>query len=357
MMMRSWNTTAAASNATLATTVAAMVVLVGCTAQVRVAGPAYVPPPPVYVPPPPADEADVRVDEAPPPLPEYEQPPCPVDGYLWTPGYWAWSAGGYYWVPGTWVQPPRVGLLWTPGYWGFVGGAYVFHVGYWGPHVGFYGGINYGFGYAGVGFAGGRWAGGSFAYNRSVTNISNVTVVHNTYNETVINNVTINKVSYNGGSGGTVAVPTQQEHLAMQEAHVAPTQLQQQHAAQAASNPALFARANGGHPAIAATPRAAEFHAAGATSARGASPSLAQHEPQQDRGILPSRSNTPVNASNAQRPAGQATPGARAAGAAGPRPAYVANHPQGQQHAKNGKPQSKPKSKQKPTRQKNQQPA
>ena len=137
----------------------------------------------------PAVDVEVHATEAPPPLPDYDQPPCPEDGYLWTPGYWAWGGGGYYWVPGTWVQPPRVGVLWTPGYWGFVGGVYAFHAGYWGPHVGFYGGVNYGFGYVGVGFVGGRWAGNSFAYNRTVNNV-NVTNVHNTYNETVVNNVT-----------------------------------------------------------------------------------------------------------------------------------------------------------------------
>jgi hypothetical protein len=42
-------------------------------------------------------------DQAPPPLPDYEQPQAPGDGYLWTPGYWAWGGGGYYWVPGGWV--------------------------------------------------------------------------------------------------------------------------------------------------------------------------------------------------------------------------------------------------------------
>ena len=63
--------------------------------------------------------------------------------------------------PGVWVRPPQVGLLWTPGYWGWGGGAYLFHAGYWGPHVGFYGGVNYGFGYGGVGFGGGRWVGRS----------------------------------------------------------------------------------------------------------------------------------------------------------------------------------------------------
>ena len=236
--------------------------LTACVAQVRVAGPpvAYVEP--GYV--------EVQAREAPPPLPDYEQPPCPEDGYLWTPGYWGWTGGGYYWVPGTWVQPPRVGVLWTPGYWGFAGGIYAFHAGYWGPHVGFYGGVNYGFGYVGTGFAGGVWVGNHYSYNRAVTNI-NVTVVHNTYNTTVINHVT-NKVSYNGGSGGIAAAPTPQERQFEHEQHVPATPMQQQHTRQAAQNPALFARANGGHPAIAATPRPAAFNAPGVVGARGAGP-------------------------------------------------------------------------------------
>jgi len=211
-----------------------------------------VPPPPAQVDMPPADaDAEMQASEAPPPLPAYEQPACPGDGYLWTPGYWAFGVGGYYWVPGTWIMPPRVGLFWTPGYWGLVGGAYLFHAGYWGPHVGFYGGINYGFGYTGVGFVGGRWNGGAFVYNRAVTNI-NVTVVHNTYNETVVNNVVVNRVSYNGGAG-IAARPTPQERMAAQEPHVQPTVLQREHVQEAARNPGLFARANGGHPAVTAT--------------------------------------------------------------------------------------------------------
>ena len=135
----------------------------------------------------------------PPAIPVYAQPICPGPGYLWTPGYWAWSDdAGYYWVPGTWVLAP-IGMYWTPGYWGWGGGYYMWHPGYWGPHVGFYGGINYGFGYTGVGFYGGEWRGGGFYYNRSVTNVS-VTNVTNVYNRTVIVN-NVNRVSYNGGEG------------------------------------------------------------------------------------------------------------------------------------------------------------
>src|SRR5574337_1584146 len=109
----------------------------------------------------------ISVGYAPPPLPWYPQPICPGDGYIWTPGYWAWGPYGYYWVPGTWVLAPRVGFLWTPGYWGWSGGMYWWHPGYWGSHIGFYGGINYGYGYVGEGYVGGYWRGGAFYYNRA----------------------------------------------------------------------------------------------------------------------------------------------------------------------------------------------
>ncbi len=88
----------------------------------------------------------ISVAIAPPVLPVYVQPACPGDGYIWTPGYWAYGPAGYFWVPGTWVVAPEPGLLWTPGYWGWGGGVYVWHAGYWGPHIGFYGGVNYGYG-------------------------------------------------------------------------------------------------------------------------------------------------------------------------------------------------------------------
>src|ERR1700759_5507580 len=134
----------------------------------------------------------ISVRVAPPAIPVYEQPPCPMDGGLWVPGYWAWDdAEGYYWVPGYWSAPPQVGFLWTPGYWGWGGGVYAWHAGYWGPHVGFYGGVNYGFGYGGVGFYGGRWDGGHFFYNTAVLHV-NTTVVRNVYvDRTVIHNTPV----------------------------------------------------------------------------------------------------------------------------------------------------------------------
>ena len=104
----------------------------------------------------------------------------------------------YYWVPGVWVPPPRVGLLWTPPWWGWNNGAYAFNQGYWGPHVGFYGGINYGYGYTGNGYWGGRWSGNNFQYNTAVTRV-NKTVIHNTYvNNSFTKNVNANRTSFNG---------------------------------------------------------------------------------------------------------------------------------------------------------------
>src|ERR1700758_3362254 len=170
----------------------------------------------------------ISVRFGPPVLPVYEQPICPEPGFIWVPGYWAYGDDGYYWVPGTWVEPPEVGLLWTPGYWGWSEGVYIWHGGYWGPHVGFYGGINYGFGYTGVGFAGGFWRGNDFYYNRAYNNLGGVHVT-NVYNKTVINNVTVNHVSFNGGEGGVHAQPTARELSAEHEHHVAFTPAQHEH--------------------------------------------------------------------------------------------------------------------------------
>jgi hypothetical protein len=47
----------------------------------------------------------------------------------------------------------------------------LWNAGYWGPTVGYYGGINYGFGYFGTGFYGGYWGSGHFWYNRPYSNI------------------------------------------------------------------------------------------------------------------------------------------------------------------------------------------
>ncbi|HLJ48391.1 MAG TPA: YXWGXW repeat-containing protein [Bryobacteraceae bacterium] len=194
----------------------------------------------------------VSITIAPPVMPVYVQPLCPGDGYIWTPGYWAWGPTGYYWVPGVWVQPPQFGLLWTPGYWGFGGGIYAWHAGYWGPHVGFYGGVNYGFGYPGVGFVGGFWAGNVFRYNTAVMNV-NTTVVRNVYvDRTVIHNTTyVNRSSFNG-PGGVTAQASPRELMASREQHFQATSMQMSHQNFAASDRNQLASVNHGNPSVAA---------------------------------------------------------------------------------------------------------
>jgi hypothetical protein len=231
-----------------------------------------------YGSPSPAGAAVGSINIAPPPLPVYEQPLCPGPGYIWTPGYWDYGYGGYYWVPGTWVLPPAVGLFWTPGYWGYEGGLYVWHAGYWGPHVGYYGGVNYGFGYVGTGYEGGYWDHGTFFYNTAVTRV-NPTFVTNTYNKTVVHNVTVRNVSFNGGPGGTKARPTPQELSWSHERRIPPTALQVQHRKRASTNRALFASVNHGAPAVTATTKLGAFGPIGPNGAK--KPTLARGTPSQ----------------------------------------------------------------------------
>jgi hypothetical protein len=242
----------------------------------------------------------VAITIAPPELPVYEQPICPGDGYLWTPGYWAYGDDGYFWVPGTWVLAPEVGFLWTPGYWGWGDGGYVFYDGYWGPQIGFYGGINYGFGYFGHGFEGGRWDNGHFFYNRAVLNV-NVDVIHNVYN-TRVNETVVNHVSFNGGNGGINARPTAQEEAVAHDRHIPAVAAQTEHVQAARSNPELRASANHGKPPIAATAKPGEFKGGGAVAAReggavhesAARPNLAIHPsdlPSRERPAAPNTGN------------------------------------------------------------------
>jgi hypothetical protein len=217
----------------------------------------------------------VSVGIAPPELPVYEQPPCPYDGYLWTPGYWAWGPDGYYWVPGVWVMPPTIGFLWTPGYWGFVGGHYWWHGGYWGSHIGYYGGVCYGYGYGGHGFYGGRWVGGRFSYNTAAWHVGGG--IHNTYVDrtVVVNNG--NRASFNGPRGVT-AEPNADERAAMNEHHVGATSMQQSHEHSASVSRGQLATVNHGNPTTAArsTVGGARFNAAGHSISH---PAVANHAP------------------------------------------------------------------------------
>jgi len=239
----------------------------------------------------------VSVNFGPPALPVYEQPICPSEGYLWVPGYWAWSPVGYYWVPGTWALAPEPGLLWTPGYWAFDDELYYWHPGYWGPVVGFYGGIPYGYGYPGSGYYGGYWRGRQFYYNQTVNNV-NDTNIHNVYSTTVVNNTTtVNRVSYNGGPGGTTARPTPEQEVAIRQRQVPPTSEQMQHEHAASTNHNALASVNQGQPPIAATPKPAEFSGRGVVAAGHAG---APYKAPENRTVPPRASNPGVLPENRQ---------------------------------------------------------
>jgi hypothetical protein len=214
---------------------------------------------------------EFSVGVAPPFLPYYDQPPIPADGYIWTPGYWAWDndVGDYYWVPGTWVLPPQPGYYWTPGYWAFDNGQYVFYDGYWGPEVGFYGGVDYGFGYNGYGYYGGQWRGGRFFYNRTVNNVANRPSL-NIYDQPITRGGARGRLSFNGGPGGIQLRPTPQQQAIAHAPHIGVTALQKQHIQAARSQPTLRASVNNGAPPIGATVRPGLMRGPGITPGVGA---------------------------------------------------------------------------------------
>lgn len=204
------------------------------------------------------------VNIAPPLIPIFAQPPIPGYGYIWTPGYWAWDPGfGYYWVPGEWVLPPRAGLYWTPGYWAWRNGVYGFLGGYWGPSVGYYGGIDYGYGYGGLGYQGGEWRGGRLYYNRTANNFGGAHIA--TVFSRPLAPRTTSRVSFNGGRGGLTVRPTQAELAATREPHVQPTAVQVQRVHAAAANPAFRAPsvAHGGAAAAVAAMHRSTVETAG----------------------------------------------------------------------------------------------
>src|SRR5881398_3184952 len=180
-------------------------------------------------------QVGISIGIAPPPIPIYEQPYAPAEGYIWTPGYWAYDTD-YYWVPGIWVPPPRVGFLWTPGYWGYYGS---------------------------------KWVGNTFRYNTAVTRV-NKSVIHNTYVNKQVVTKTGSRASFNG-PGGTTAKPTAQQEAAAKAEHIPATSAQQSRVEAAKNDPALHAANNHGKPkaeAIKALDRNNEAQA-GAGKAKG----------------------------------------------------------------------------------------
>ena len=274
-------------------------------------------------------QVSVSVTIAPPPLPLYAQPPIPGEGYIWTPGYWAWDpgSGDYIWVPGTWVMPPTVGLLWTPGYWAFFDSGYRWHRGYWGPHVGYYGGINYGYGYIGRGYDGGRWDRGHFRYNTAVNNIPSGRV-HNVYHAPVPQRPA-HPESFNGGNSPWHAQPTPSQRRFEGGQHPDWTREQQEHEHRAIGVPEQRMGNNHGMPPTAATPRPGGFGEPQVERARQA----AEMRPQPAR-PAPDMRAQPVRPAPTMRPAEaphmEAGPrGGEARGQPAPQPAP---QPRGEPH-------------------------
>lgn len=199
----------------------------------------------------------ISIGYAPPALPQYYQPAATQPNMIWQPGYWGLSYNGFFWVPGTWVQAPQVGLLWTPGYWGWGNNRYNWYPGYWGQNVGYYGGINYGYGYYGQGYRGGRWSGNSFQYNTSVTNVNRSLSRNDYYSDpsSYVNQNTISRTSYNGGAHGVVARPSQAQ-IAVEHQRTYPmTSAQTAHVAVSQENRNYYSSVNHGSPGQVAVPK------------------------------------------------------------------------------------------------------
>ena len=155
-------------------------------------------------------------------------------------------------MPGTWVLAPEAGYLWTPGYWGWGGGGFIFNEGYWGPSVGFYGGIDYGFGYFGHGYEGGRWENGHFFYNTAVNRVD-ANVIHNVYNTRVNESGEPRQLQRRQRRDQRARHGSRRGCRSWQTYW--PVAAQTQHAWAAHNNPQQRVSANRGAPPVAATPR------------------------------------------------------------------------------------------------------
>jgi len=249
-------------------------------------------------------QVSVQIQIAPPAIPVYDQPPCPADGYIWTPGYWAYGSDGYYWVPGVWLYPAEIGFLWTPGYWAFENGFYAWNEGYWGPHVGYYGGICYGHGYFGEGYGGGRWEGRTFRYNTAVSNV-NRNAVRNVYEDkTVVVAPRADRTSFNG-PGGVTKTPSENERAAMKENHVQRTSEQQTHAQTASKDRNQFATVNKGKPSTPAMSKVGEARtqapAGNSPARRPASTTGNMNAPENNNKPQDQRKNTQAPVQNKQQ--------------------------------------------------------
>ena len=115
-------------------------------------------------------QVGISIGIAPPPIPIYEQPYAPAAGNNWT----GLLGLRFRLLLGPWRLDPSAArrIPMDPGILGLRRAARSLNEGYWGPTVGFYGGINYGYGYGGQGYYGGRWVGNTFRYNTAVTRVN-----------------------------------------------------------------------------------------------------------------------------------------------------------------------------------------
>lgn len=65
-----------------------------------------------------------------PPASHYEAVPVIAPGYIWAPGYWAWSGERHVWVRGRPIMQ-RAGYRWEPDRWEQRGDHYYRHEGRW----------------------------------------------------------------------------------------------------------------------------------------------------------------------------------------------------------------------------------
>jgi hypothetical protein len=207
--------------------------------------------------------------------------------------------------------------------------------------VGFYGGINYGFGYTGAGYGGGYWNHGAFFYNRSVNNVGKL---RNVYTRTMaVGNA--NHVSFNG-PGGITARPTPAEQAAARDRHVPPTAAQMAHVQAASRNRQLYESVNHGKPAVAATTKPAQLNGHGVGAARAAPPSYKPPAARHADGVQATRtapgsrsSNPEAGPTSSPRTARTVTPHV-----ANRRPQQLANvRPQAQSRAQSRQMQSQPR--------------